>query len=136
MDRHEVNISIPPSDHASDIVKISGTEANVAAAMEALTARVAELDAEKADRELRQFKLEVRVDPKYHPKIIGRGGAVIKKLRTDHQDVNIQMPAKNAEETDLIVIQGYEASANEARDAILKIVSDLVSANPINPPAI
>lgn len=69
----------------------------------------------------------MRVDPKYHPKIIGRQGAVIKKLRTDHQDVNIQMPNRNDEEQDKIVIQGYEASANAARDAIQKIVDDLES---------
>ena len=66
------------------------------------------------------------VDPKYHPKIIGRGGAVIKKLRTDHQDVNIQMPNREAEDQWKITITGYESAANSAKDAILKIVSDLV----------
>lgn len=66
------------------------------------------------------------MDPKYHPKIIGRQGAVIKKLRTDHQDVNIQMPNRDAEEADKIVITGYEASANAAKASIQKIVDDLV----------
>lgn len=75
---------------------------------------------------MRSFTLEIRVDPKYHPKIIGRQGAVIKKLRSDHQDVNIQMPNRNAEQADKIVIVGYEASANAAREAIQKIVDDLV----------
>lgn len=78
-------------------------------------------------QELRSFTLDISVDPKYHPKIIGRSGAVIKKLRTDHQDVNIQMPNRDAEFPDKITISGYEASANAAKDAILKIVSDLVS---------
>ena len=76
---------------------------------------------------LRSFTLDVMVDAKYHPKIIGRGGAVIKKLRNDYQDVNIQMPNRDAAEPEKISITGYEASANAAKDAILKIVSDLVS---------
>lgn len=36
------------------------------------------------------------VDPKYHPKIIGRKGAKITNIRTEH-DVNIQLPEKNDE---------------------------------------
>lgn len=40
---------------------------------------------------LRSFKLTVTVDPKYHPKIIGRKGAVITQIRTEHE-VNIQFP--------------------------------------------
>lgn len=36
------------------------------------------------------------MDPKYHPKIIGRKGAVITNIRTEH-DVNIQFPEKNDE---------------------------------------
>lgn len=45
---------------------------------------------------LRSFKLTITVDPKYHPKIIGRKGAIITQIRTDH-DVNIQFPEKNDE---------------------------------------
>ena len=43
---------------------------------------------------LRSFKLSVTVDPKYHPKIIGRKGAVITQIRLEH-DVNIQFPDKD-----------------------------------------
>lgn len=45
---------------------------------------------------LRSFKLTITVDPKYHPKIIGRKGAIITQIRTEH-DVNIQFPEKNDE---------------------------------------
>lgn len=45
---------------------------------------------------LRSFKLTITVDPKYHPKIIGRKGAIITTIRTEH-DVNIQFPEKNDE---------------------------------------
>lgn len=37
------------------------------------------------------------VDPKFHPKIIGRKGAVISQIRKDH-DVSIQFPDKGDEQ--------------------------------------
>lgn len=37
------------------------------------------------------------VEPKFHPKIIGRKGAVISQIRKDH-DVNIQFPDKGDED--------------------------------------
>lgn len=37
------------------------------------------------------------VDPKFHPKIIGRKGAVISQIRKEH-DVSIQFPDKGDEE--------------------------------------
>ena len=75
---------------------------------------------------MRNFKLEVHVEPAYHPKIIGRRGAVISKIRDTHE-VNIQFPEKKAECEDLITITGYESNAKAARDDILRIVQDLVS---------
>lgn len=63
------------------------------------------------------------MDTKYHPKIIGRRGAVISKIR-DEFDVNVQFPDKGQ---DTIKISGYEEKANQAKEAILKIVEDLVS---------
>lgn len=77
-------------------------------------------------QELRSFKLEMHVDPTYHPKIIGRRGAVISKIRDAHE-VNIQFPEKNADSQDLITITGYEANAEASKIDILKIVQDLVS---------
>lgn len=53
---------------------------------------------------LRSYKLIITVDPKYHPKIIGRKGAIITNIRTEH-DVNIQFPEKNDENQVLIVAQ-------------------------------
>lgn len=46
---------------------------------------------------LRSFKVTVSVDPKFHPKIIGRKGAVISQIRKDH-DVSIQFPDKGDEQ--------------------------------------
>ncbi|XP_010785840.1 vigilin-like, partial [Notothenia coriiceps] len=73
---------------------------------------------------LRSFKLTITVDPKYHPKIIGRKGAIITTIRTEH-DVNIQFPEKNDENQDQITITGYEHKAIAARDAIQALVDEL-----------
>jgi predicted PilT family ATPase len=124
MDDYDVNISIPPAEDQSNVVKITGPAANVERAKTAMEERVKQLEGEREDRELRNFKLELHVDPAYHPKIIGRRGAVISKIRDAH-DVNIQFPEKNSEKQDLITITGYEANANEAKEDILKIVQDL-----------
>lgn len=76
-------------------------------------------------QKLRSFTEELHVDPKHHPKIIGRRGAVITKIRTDF-DVNIQFPDRNSEEQDKIVIQGYADKVMGAKEAIEKLVRELV----------
>uniref|UniRef100_A0A673CS78 Vigilin n=1 Tax=Sphaeramia orbicularis TaxID=375764 RepID=A0A673CS78_9TELE len=73
---------------------------------------------------LRSFKVTMSVDPKFHPKIIGRKGAVISQIRKDH-DVSIQFPDKGDEQQDLIVISGYERNVEEARQSIQQLVAEL-----------
>lgn len=126
MDEFEVNIQVPAPELQSDIISISGLATNLDRAKARLLERVKELQAEQEDRALRNFKLTVTVDPKYHPKIIGRKGAVITQIRTEH-DVTIQFPDKDDESQaqDQITITGYEKNTESARDAILKIVGEL-----------
>uniref|UniRef100_A0A8C2SZQ1 Vigilin n=1 Tax=Coturnix japonica TaxID=93934 RepID=A0A8C2SZQ1_COTJA len=126
MDEFEVNIQVPAPELQSDIITITGLAANLDRAKAGLLERVKELQAEQEDRALRSFKLTVTVDPKYHPKIIGRKGAVITQIRTEHE-VNIQFPDKDDESQaqDQITITGYEKNAEAARDAIMKIVGEL-----------
>ncbi|KAI1235718.1 hypothetical protein IHE44_0001798 [Lamprotornis superbus] len=126
MDEFEVNIQVPAPELQSDIITITGLATNLDRAKLGLLDRVKELQAEQEDRALRSFKLTVTVDPKYHPKIIGRKGAVITQIRTEHE-VNIQFPDKDDESQaqDQITITGYEKNAEAARDAIMKIVGEL-----------
>jgi polyribonucleotide nucleotidyltransferase len=63
------------------------------------------------------------VNPEYHPKIIGRKGAVITQLRSQF-DVSIQLPKKEDVNGNVITIMGYEKNASEAQEAIMKIVSE------------
>uniref|UniRef100_A0A3B3DDI8 Vigilin n=1 Tax=Oryzias melastigma TaxID=30732 RepID=A0A3B3DDI8_ORYME len=124
MEEYEVNIWVPQPEKQLDIIKVTGLAANMERAKQGLLERVKELQAEQEDRALRSFKVTMSVDPKFHPKIIGRKGAVISQIRKDH-DVSIQFPDKGDEQQDLIVISGYERNVEEARQAIQQLVAEL-----------
>lgn len=126
MNKFDVNIRVPSMDTHSDIILISGVPTNVEAAKGGLAEKVTELEAEKEEKLLRSFEVQCSVNPEYHPKIIGRGGAVITKLRDDYK-VQIQLPKKDDDASDVITITGLEADAEAAKDAILKIVGQYES---------
>lgn len=124
MDNYDVHIVLSPTDNKKDVIKITGTPVNVERAKEAVLERVKEIEVERKDRELKSYALQIEVKPEFHPKIIGREGAVIKKIRTDH-DVQISFPKKGAAEEHIITITGYEENAHRAKEDILKIVNEL-----------
>jgi len=126
MNTFDVNIRVPSMDTHSDIILISGVPSNVEAAKVGLADKVSELEAEKEEKIRRSFEVRVSVNPEYHPKIIGRGGGVITKLRDDYK-VQIQLPKKEDDAGDVITITGLEADAEAAKDAILKIVGQYES---------
>ena len=129
MDKCNVNIKIPPPSDQSDVVTITGSKDAVADAQKEMEAKIVELEGERADREAKSFQVQFNVNPAHHPKIIGKRGAVISKIRSKY-DVQIQVPeAKNAtpETADIITITGYEDKANAARDEILQLVSEFES---------
>lgn len=81
--------------------------------------------ADREDRLARSFELKIEVDPEFHSKIIGRRGAVITKIRTDH-NVQINLPKKGDPDERFITITGYEEKTHAAKDDIMKIVNELV----------
>ena len=78
-------------------------------------------------KQLKSFQLEISIASVHHPKIIGRKGQVVQKIRLNH-DVLIQFPAMDvpAPEADKIVLTGYEHNCLAAKESILKIVKELV----------
>ncbi|XP_077400366.1 vigilin [Vanacampus margaritifer] len=124
MEEYEVNIWVPQPEMQQDAIKVTGLVANVQRAKQGLLVRAKELRAEQEDRVLRSFKATISVEPKFHPKIIGRKGAVISQIRKDH-DVIIQFPDKGDEQQDLIVVSGYEGNVEEACQAIRQLVAEL-----------
>ena len=127
MNEHDVNIKVPSSEEKSSTIIVTGAPANVQSAKLALEGRVAELEGEKVEKELKSYEITIQVNPEYHPKIIGRRGAVITELRQKY-DVNIQLPKRETGRDDsTITITGYEQKVNDARAAILAIVNEFES---------
>merc|ERR1712088_1126367 len=112
MNTYDVNIRVPSQEAKSDLVIISGVPSNV--------------EAEKEEKIKNSFVVRVCVAPEYHPKIIGRKGAVITKLRDDFK-VNIQLPKKEGDSQEEITITGLEENAEAAKNEILKIVGQYES---------
>jgi predicted RNA-binding protein YlqC (UPF0109 family) len=124
MSKYDVHIELSAQDEKLDIIKIHGSKSNLVDAKIAIAKRVEDIEADRADRELRQYELQIEVDPSHHSKIIGRRGAVINKIRENHK-VQIAFPRKEDEASNVIKIQGYKAAAEAARDEIMSIVGDL-----------
>ena len=111
------------------VAQITGPPANVQRAVDALAERVQELELQKEDRLLKSFEVQCEVDPQFHPKLIGRRGEVINKIRTEH-DVRIQLPERNDENQSVITIVGYEKNCLAAKEEILRMVKEYVSFSP------
>lgn len=131
MERYDVSISVPPSNEKKDTIRITGSAEKTKRAKDAILHKVQQLDADKHDRELRSFRTELHVDPHLHPKIIGKKGAVINRIRTKY-DVQIQFPERNASSSlpsdqTLITIIGYEEKVQAAKEDISAIVKELES---------
>lgn len=84
MNNYDVHIALSPQDKKLDVNKVTGAFKNVRDAKEAIAKRVKDLEADRADRELKSFELKIEIDPELHPKIIGRKGTVINKIRSQH----------------------------------------------------
>lgn len=123
---YDVHIDVPSknSDQHLDIIKITGTRENVENAKLAIEDKIKDIDAERQDRILKSFELKLTVDPEYHPKIIGKRGQVISKIRMDH-NVQINFPRRGEEAENIITIIGYQENAEAACDTIKKIVKEL-----------
>ncbi|CAK1552035.1 unnamed protein product [Leptosia nina] len=124
MQTYDVHILMPPNEEITDIVKVTGTPTNVEKAKEALLEKIVEMEKEKEDRLLRSYELKFEVDPEYHPLVIGKGGSVITKIRTDY-GVQINLSKRGEPDDNIITIQGYEDKAHQAKEAIMAIVHQL-----------
>lgn len=124
MNKYDVRISVAPPEQQLDVISVIGVPANVAAAKEGIKERIKELEAHKADMALRSFEAKVEIDAVLIPKIIGRKGAGITKIRTDH-NVQISVPQKGDENESTVTITGYEKDVYAAQETIMKIVNEM-----------
>lgn len=124
MNNYDVRVSFAPAEQKSDIIKITGCPSNVEEAKKAIIEKCKELEQSRLDREARSYVLKVDVKSEFHPKIIGRKGAVVSKIRADH-DVQINFPKQGDPESETITIIGYENNTQTAKEAIMKIINEL-----------
>jgi len=126
MEKHKVQIRMPPAHQQSDIITIHGSETGVQGARDTILENVEALHGEDRDRELKSFQITVNVDPQFHSKIIGKKGATIIKLREKY-GVNIRIPDRDDQDPTLITVIGYQEKAEQAREAIIDIAGELAS---------
>lgn len=107
MEKHGVYIEVPASDAKSNLIRITGPEKNI---NDVIT-----------DMLQQTHEIRFNVDSKWHSKIIGRKGAIVNKIRMEH-NVKIIFPRKGDAQNDTIVIVGCESNAKAAQDDIMKIM--------------
>jgi polyribonucleotide nucleotidyltransferase len=131
MDKYDVSITVPPANASSDIIKITGSKDNVENAKTAIEERVVKIESDKQEKLAKSFTESIKVNPIFHPKIIGKRGAIITKIR-DKYKVQIQFPElkrrdshSEDEKQDIITIIGYENDVYAAKEDILARVREL-----------
>ena len=70
------------------------------------------------------YEVKVKIFKEAHPKIIGKGGAQIKKIR-EETDTKIDLPRENSD-SDVITITGKKENVEKAKNMIEAIQKELV----------
>ncbi|KFO34475.1 Vigilin [Fukomys damarensis] len=118
----DVKIQVSRPGVNSDIIFIKGPAEKVEQAKAKLQEIVNTLHTEIEDRTLRNFKLMVTIDPKYHSKIIGYKGKIVSQICLQY-NVSIHFPNKESNLIqDQIIITGHKNDTLAAQDAIMKLV--------------
>lgn len=69
--------------------------------------------------------IEVKIDRRIHPRIIGQRGRGVRKIQDDFK-VDLRFPRGN-EDPDIIVISGGEDDVYDCKDHLLNIEEEFVS---------
>ena len=88
MDKYDVSIAVPPANASSNIIKITGPKENVEDAKKAVEERVLKIESDKLEKLAKSFNETIHVNPIFHPKIIGKRGAIISKIRDKYKGSN------------------------------------------------
>lgn len=70
--------------------------------------------------------LEVKIDHRIHPRIIGQKGRNIKRIMEQFK-VDIRFPRESDEDKDIIFISGAEDDIEDCKDHLLNIEEEFVS---------
>lgn len=70
--------------------------------------------------------IEVRVDHRIHPRIIGFKGRAVRKVMDDYQ-VDIRFPRPEDGDPDIVTITGMDDNVYECQDHLLNLQEEFVS---------
>ncbi len=115
---NEVQILFPDSSKKSDVVTIRGPKDEVDKCYTHLKKYAADVIAAN-------YELNLPIIKKFHRNIIGKGGQNVKKIK-DETNTSIKVPTEGSP-SNVIVITGYKAQVEKARDMILALQNELVS---------
>uniref|UniRef100_A0A914Y922 K Homology domain-containing protein n=1 Tax=Panagrolaimus superbus TaxID=310955 RepID=A0A914Y922_9BILA len=124
MTAHAVRVKIPSADENSEEILVTGAPANVEAALENIRERMKEFEGQAEDRKLRSFVVHVNVPSKYHQRLIGPGGSVIREMQKRHS-AQIKIPRSEDSDPEVITITSYEDKANECKKEIEDLINGL-----------
>ena len=114
----DVQILFPDSSKKSNIVTIRGPKEEVDKCFAHLKKYAAEVAAAN-------YQIELPIIKKFHRNIIGKGGQNVKKIK-DETNTIIKIPTEGSP-SDVIVITGYKAQVEKAKNMILALQNELVS---------
>lgn len=129
MTEHNVNIKVPNSSEKANHLTLKGLRVHIDSCKAALAKRLEELDADKADRALRSFSVELEVAARHHRTLIGKAGANITKLR-EELGVQFDFPKRDKDGNavgpdNIIKITGYEDKVLNAQKVLQEKVDVL-----------
>ena len=114
----DVQILFPDSSKKSNVVTIRGPKEEVDKCFAHLKKYAAEVAAAN-------YQIELPIIKKFHRNIIGKGGQNVKKIK-DETSTTIKIPTEGSP-SDVIVITGYKAQVEKAKNMILALQNELVS---------
>lgn len=123
--KYNVQTVVPKKEDNVNYVTLVGTKSDIDSAREAFKEKIEQCEAERKERELKNFTLEFEIKPEYIQLLRGKQGVEAKKLG-DKFGVIVSFSRKG-EPVDKVIIKGYEENALKAKEEILRKVNELDS---------
>ncbi|XP_029347773.1 vigilin-like [Acyrthosiphon pisum] len=124
-DDYNVQIKVPNQEQNSDIIKITGMQKDIDEVVAAIKEEMRLYDADKKDRQLRSYEIQMTIEPEFHPMIIGKKGDTVRNLHNKY-GVQVNLPRRGEGiNENIVTVVGYQQSAEAARDEIQEMVNKL-----------
>ena len=112
----KVQISFPDLGSKSDIVKLRGPKDDVDKCAKLMNKMIRDLQESN-------YQIKVPIFKQFHKYVIGKGGATIRKIRTD-TDTKIELPESESD-SDVIAITGKKENVEKAQKMLQQIQTEM-----------